>query len=166
MIAKPRNQILIGNHLCRFLLVALFVAVLANNANSSEPTTAIDVAKTSSCGCCLAWIDHLKENSFSVTSKNMTMGNLTRFKLKNGIGPKTASCHTARIENYTIEGHVPAREIRRLLTERPDAIGLSVPGMPLGSPGMDFGDDREAFDVLLIRHDGSTETFASYPGSK
>lgn len=95
----------------------------------------------------------------------MTMGNLTQFKLKNGIGPKTASCHTARIENYTIEGHVPAREIRRLLTERPDAIGLSVPGMPLGSPGMDFGDDREAFDVLLIRHDGSTETFASYPGS-
>ena len=149
-----------------FLMAALVATVLADDAKSGEPADAIDVAKTSSCGCCLAWIDHLKENDFSVTSKNMTMGNLTRFKLKNGIGPKTASCHTAKIDGYTIEGHVPAREIRRLLKERPDAIGLSVPGMPLGSPGMDFGDDREAFDVLLIRRDGSTETFASYPGSK
>lgn len=166
MIAKPQRQNLIGNHLCRFFLVALFVTMLMTDANSDEPVVAIDVAKTSSCGCCLAWIDHLKENSFSVTSKNMAMGSLTRFKLENGISPKTASCHTAKIEGYTIEGHVPTREIRRLLIERPDAIGLSVPGMPIGSPGMDFSDDREAFDVLLIRQDGSTETFASYPGSE
>ena len=166
MIAKPLSQTPMGNRLCRVLLAALFATVLADDAKSGEPTVDIDVAKTSSCGCCLAWIDHLKENDFSVTSKNMTMGNLTRFKLKNGIGPKTASCHTAKIDGYTIEGHVPAREIRRRLKERPGAIGLSVPGMPLGSPGMDYSDDREDFDVLLVRKDGSTEIFASYPDLK
>ena len=89
-----------------------------------------------------------------------------RFKVDNGIDAKLASCHTAKVGGYTIEGHVPAQEIRRLLRERPDAIGLSVPGMPLGSPGMDSGDDRESFDVLLVRRDGSTEVFASYPGKK
>lgn len=114
----------------------------------------------------MAWIDHLKDKGFSVKSEDLAMGKLIQLKQRNGINPELASCHTAKVHGYTIEGHVPAREIRRLLTERPDAIGLSVPGMPLGSPGMDFGDDREAFDVLLIRHDGSTETFASYPDSK
>ena len=166
MIAEPLSQTPMGNRLCRVLMAALFDTVLADDAKSGEPTVDIDVAKTSSCGCCLAWIDHLKKNEFSVTSKNMTMGILTRFKLKNGISPKTASCHTAKIEGYPIEGHVPAREIRRLLRERPDAIGLAVPGMPLGSPSMDYSDDREDFDVLLVRKDGSTEIFASYPDLK
>lgn len=166
MIAKPDCKTHMRNRFCRFLMAVLVAAVLTEEAKSGEPGAAIDVAKTSSCGCCLAWIDHLKENDFSVTSKNMTMGILTRFKLKSGIGPKTASCHTAKIEGYTIEGHVPAREIRRLLKERPDAIGLAVPGMPLGSPGMDYSDDQEDFDILLVRKDGSTEIFASYPDLK
>ncbi|MBO9423075.1 CopG family transcriptional regulator [Labrenzia sp. R4_2] len=73
-----------------------------------------------------------------------------------------ASCHTALVDGYVIEGHVPATDIRRLLSERPDAIGLAVPEMPLGSPGMDQSDMREAYDVFLIRRDGSTEVFASY----
>lgn len=94
------------------------------------------------------------------------MGQLMRFKLDNGIDAKKASCHTGKIGGYTIEGHVPAQDIRRLLRTRPDAIGLSVPGMPLGSPGMDFGDDRQSYDVLLVRRDGATEVFASYPGKK
>jgi len=149
----------------RTLIIALIVSALASNAASGEPVT-MDVAKTSGCGCCVAWIDHLKENGFSVKSRNMAMGQLMRFKLDNGIGLKTSSCHTAKVGGYTVEGHVPAREIRRLLKERPDAVGLSVPGMPLGSPGMDFSEEREPFDVLLVRRDGTTETFASYPGSQ
>ncbi len=148
----------------RTLILALMTLVLASNATSGE-TPAIEVSKTSACGCCVAWIDHLKEKGFATKSRNMAMAQLMRFKRDNGIGPKTASCHTARIGGYTIEGHVPAREIRRLLKEKPDAVGLAVPGMPLGSPGMDFGDDREPFKVLLLRRDGSTEVFASYPGA-
>lgn len=76
--------------------------------------------------------------------------------------PKHASCHTAKIGGYTIEGHVPASDIRRLLKERPDAVGLAVPEMPIGSPGMEVGTERDAFDVLLLFHDGSSKVFTSY----
>jgi hypothetical protein len=79
---------------------------------------------------------------------------------------RLGSCHTAQVEGYAIEGHVPAREIRRLLAERPDAVGLAVPGMPIGSPGMDghaYGTRKDPYDVLLVRKDGSTTSFQSYP---
>ena len=89
-------------------------------------------------------------------------GLLVRFKLDNGVPQRMVSCHTALIDGYVIEGHVPAADIRRLLEERPDAVGLAVPGMPYGSPGMGPEDDREAYDVFLIRKDGSTEVFSSY----
>lgn len=82
-------------------------------------------------------------------------GSLTRFKIDNGVPQRMASCHTALVDGYVIEGHVPATDIRRLLSERPDAIGLAVPEMPLGSPGMDQSEMREAYDVFLIRRDGS-----------
>ena len=84
------------------------------------------------------------------------------FKLDNGVPQRMVSCHTALIEGYVIEGHVPAADIRRLLEERPDAVGLAVPGMPYGSPGMGPEENREAYDVFLIREDGSTEVFSSY----
>jgi hypothetical protein len=161
----PRQTLAKDKHMLRFLILSVIAISLASNAKSGE-SVIIDVAKTSSCGCCIAWIDHLKENGFTVKSRNMAMGQLTRHKLDNGIGPKTAACHTGKVDGYTIEGHVPVREIRRLLKEKPDVIGLAVPGMPIGSPGMDFSEDREPFDVLLVRRDGSTEVFSSYPGSK
>lgn len=87
---------------------------------------------------------------------------LGRYKLDNGIPHEMASCHTGRIAGYMIEGHVPPADIRRLLRERPDAIGLAVPGMPFGSPGMGSEAEREGYEVLLIRSDGSTEVFSSY----
>lgn len=87
---------------------------------------------------------------------------LARYKLDNGIPQKMISCHTGRIEGYMIEGHVPAADIRRLLEGRPDAVGLAVPGMPYGSPGMGPESEREAYEVFLIRRDGSTEVYASY----
>ncbi len=98
---------------------------------------------------------------FVVRSEDMTTGGLMQFKMKHGIRSNFA-CHTARIAGYTIEGHVPEREIRRLLREKPDAIGLSVPGMPLGSPGMDFGNSKEAYDVFLVSSDGTTIPYAHY----
>lgn len=88
-----------------------------------------------------------------------------RFKLDNGVPQRMVSCHTELIDDYVIEGHVPASDIQRLLEERPDAVGLVVRGMPYGSPGMGSEGDRDAYDVLLIRDDGSTEIYTSYPAT-
>lgn len=145
------------------LLILLICLLWRPSAASEEPS--VFVAKTSGCGCCVAWIEHLKNNGLSVESENMAMGSLMQFKLQSGIGSELASCHTARVGNYTIEGHVPANDIQRLLTEQPEAVGLAVPGMPLGSPGMDQGSDREPYGVLLILPDGSTKIYATYPAA-
>ena len=147
----------------RNLLLALALATSASQAGAQAAQA--HVIKTNGCGCCLAWMEHLEENGFSVTGENMFGGALVRYKLEQGVPQRMISCHTAEIDGYVVEGHVPAADIKRLLEERPDAVGLAVPGMPLGSPGMDFGDSQEAYDVFLIKADGSTEVFASYPAS-
>lgn len=79
-----------------------------------------------------------------------------------GVTPEMSSCHTAFIDGYFVEGHVPASAVQRLLSERPDALGLTVPGMPIGSPGMEMGNQRDAYDTLLVLRDGSTEVFESH----
>ena len=145
-----------------FTFATVFSLSLA--AQAIAEATPIDVKKTNGCGCCLAWMDHLEENGFAPSGQDMFAGLLVRFKLDSGVPQRMVSCHTGLIDGYVIEGHVPADDIRRLLSERPDAVGLAVPGMPLGSPGMDQSRWREAYDVFLINKDGSTEVFASYPG--
>ncbi|WP_342640958.1 DUF411 domain-containing protein [Rhodoligotrophos ferricapiens] len=95
--------------------------------------------------------------------KNLAFGDLWERKMRLGLRTGLTSCHTGLVEGYVIEGHVPAREVSRLLAERPDAIGLVVPDMPFGSPGMSAAEGAEAYDVLLLRKDGSTEVFESYP---
>jgi hypothetical protein len=146
------------------LTLAAFVVALAATAQAEPTATPIAVAKTSGCGCCVAWMNHLEAEGFAPKGENLWAGEIVQKKLALGVPSELMSCHTGEIEGYVIEGHVPAADIRRLLTERPDAVGLVVPGMPLGSPGMDQGDDRDAYDVLLILRDGATEVFASYPG--
>ncbi len=152
-----------GKRIGGALLIVLFCLHWRPSIASEEHS--VYVAKTSGCGCCVAWIEHLESNGLPVRSENMAMGRLMQFKVQSGINAELASCHTARIGRYTIEGHVPVRDIRRLRTEQPDAVGLTVPGMPLGSPGMDQGSERETYDVLLIRSDGSTVVYATYPSS-
>ena len=146
-----------------FTFATVFSLSLA--AQAIAEATPIDVKKTNGCGCCLAWMDHLEENGFAPSGQDMFAGLLVRFKLDSGVPQRMVSCHTGLIDGYVIEGHVPADDIRRLLRERPDAVGLAVPGMPLGSPGMDQSRWREDYDVFLIEKDGSTEVFASYPGN-
>jgi hypothetical protein len=112
------------------------------------------------------WVDHLKEAGITVRVFNT--GN-TGARARLGIPAKLGSCHTAKINGYVIEGHVPAADIQRLLREKPKAVGLAVPGMPLGSPGMDgpvYGNRVMAYDVLLVQADGSTSVYQSYPGSQ
>lgn len=118
------------------------------------------VYKTVSCGCCGDWVDHLRGEGLQVRVHDVA--DTTPMATRLGIPPDLRSCHTAEIGGYAIEGHVPAREIRRLLVERPYAIGLAVPGMPLGSPGMEMGDRREDYDVLLFDRSGPTEIYAHY----
>ena len=124
--------------------------------------TPLEVWKDPDCGCCGDWVKHLDANGFAVRI-NDTGNSAARSRL--GVPAKLGSCHTALVAGYAIEGHVPAREIHRLLKERPQAVGLSVPGMPVGSPGMDgaaYGHRRDPFDVLLIAKDGSTQVYQSY----
>lgn len=143
-------------------ITTAFVFLIVMHGGVHSETLRMDVKKTATCGCCQAWVNHLKQSGFNVTTENMALGTLAGFKRKHGVGVEYQSCHTGRIAGYTIEGHVPAREIERLLKQRPDAIGLSVPGMPVGSPGMEVGSERDAYNVLLLKKDGSTEMFASY----
>ena len=112
----------------------------------------IAVYKTPGCGCCDAWVDHLRENGFSVSVTEMD--DLTPIKLQQSVPAALQSCHTAIVDGYVIEGHVPAADIRRLLSERPQASGLAVPGMPIGSPGMEQGDLREPYASILFGPDG------------
>ncbi len=122
----------------------------------------IKVYKSPTCGCCNDWIDHLEANGFTVTA--FDDGN-TNARKRLGMPVKFGSCHTGEINGYAIEGHVPAKEIHRLLEERPDAIGLSVPAMPRGTPGMDgpiYGGIVDPYDVLLIGTDGEATVFQSY----
>jgi hypothetical protein len=139
----------------------LFVATQRSVA--AAPELKIDVWKSPTCGCCVDWIQHLQANGFLVNAINVPDSRHVRARF--GMPAKYASCHTGLIAGYVVEGHVPAREIKRLLREKPKALGISVPGMPVGSPGMDgpsYGGLRDPYDVLLVLADGSARVFASY----
>jgi hypothetical protein len=131
-------------------------------ASAADTPSSIEVWKSSTCQCCGAWVKHLEANGFAVKVNDTTTGALAALKREAGIGDKLASCHTARIDGYFVEGHVPGSDIKRLVAERPDAVGLAVPGMPVGSPGMEQGNEFEPYDVLLVKKDDSTEVFAKH----
>ncbi len=113
--------------------------------------TDVTVYKSPWCGCCGAWVDHLRDNGFDVRVEEQE--DLAPVKARLGVPPELQSCHTAIVDGYAIEGHVPAADIHRLLTERPAAKGLAVPGMPIGSPGMEMDGRQDAYDVILFGND-------------
>ena len=120
----------------------------------------IHVYKSPTCGCCTAWVKHLEENGFEVDVTETS--NLNPIKADAGLTPALASCHTAFIGDYVIEGHVPASDIQRLIAEAPKATGLSAPGMPIGSPGMEMGDRKDHYKVILFNETCQTRVFAQY----
>ncbi len=146
----------------------LFLAGLsASGIALASPTFAttkplVKVLKDPACGCCGTWIDIMQREGFEMEVQNASWETLSEYKANKGIPEEMASCHTGLLEGYVIEGHVPPADIRRLLAERPDAVGLTVPGMPYGSPGMGPESDREAYSVFLIGKDGTTEVFNHY----
>ncbi|MGF1671755.1 MAG: DUF411 domain-containing protein [Balneolaceae bacterium] len=121
--------------------------------------TDITMYRTAGCECCVKWADHLEENGFRVETK--TVNNLLELKSENGVPGELASCHTAFVDEYIIEGHVPAEDVRRLITEKPDAAGITVPGMPIGSPGME-GSFVQNYEVILFDKNGKEEVFARH----
>lgn len=145
-------------HLSTVVAIALAGSPLL--ARAAPPL--VEVWKSPACGCCKDWVKHLEANGFEVRPHDT--GN-TDARARLGMPTKYGACHTAQVAGYTLEGHVPAREVFRLLKERPDAVGLSVPAMPRGSPGMDgpaYRGKRDPFDVLLVLRHGSSSPYQSY----
>ncbi len=125
--------------------------------------TPIEVYKSPLCGCCDGWVAHLREHGFEVKVHDVEDTGVHRARL--GMPERFGSCHTGVVAGYAIEGHVPAAEIRKLLAGKPKAVGLAVPGMPVGSPGMEQGSRVDPYSVLLVRADGGASVFARYPAS-
>ncbi len=146
----------------RRTLLAALAALPALQLPALAATSVIRVVKSPTCGCCGAWEDHLRAAGFTVESHAIPDEELWALKARVGLTEDTASCHTGMIDGYIVEGHVPAADIRRLLAERPKAIGITVPGMPIGSPGMEMGDEVEPYDTLMILPDGNTNVFESH----
>lgn len=155
----------------RPVLLACLAALtsVAACANDAKPTTAatpaalptVAVYKSPSCSCCEKWVGHLREAGFEVEVHDVD--NVHPVKMRVGLPPGKGSCHTAEVAGYFLEGHVPAADVKRLLTERPTARGLAVPGMPAGSPGMELPDGRiQPFDVELIAADGTSSRFSRH----
>jgi len=141
-----------------FHAFALLLATVAMPALAADPQT-VTVYKSPTCGCCKLWVDHMRQSGFEVATHDIA--NVTPVKMEHGVPPQLASCHTALVGGYVIEGHVPAEDIARLLRERPPVAGLAVPGMPMGSPGMEYG-TPQPYDVVAFGKDGSLTRFSSH----
>ena len=147
-----------------FAVFALGVALYASAAAQQKTAAAlpkVTVYKTSSCGCCKLWVDHLKSSGFDVQAMDVSSADVRAVSKAAGLKDDDTSCHTAKIGNYTIEGHVPAEDIKRMLKEKPAIAGLAAPGMPQGSPGMDQG-SKERYDVIAFKKDGTSTVFATH----
>jgi Cu/Ag efflux protein CusF len=153
--ALPRRQ---------WLAAAAVLALTGFERTALAQATTVQVWKDPNCGCCQLWVEHLQASGFKVEVRDVG-NNSARKRL--GMPEVLGSCHTATVGGYVVEGHVPAVDIHRLLKERPVALGLSVPGMPIGSPGMDgpeYKGRKDAYDVLLVQKNGSSKSFQHYPG--
>jgi hypothetical protein len=136
------------------------MAIAAVPAIGADTVPLVEVFKNPSCGCCGAWVDHLKAAGFKV--KVTPVDDTAVARRKYGLPDKFGSCHTAVVAGYVVEGHVPAGDIKKLLVMKPVALGLAVPGMPVGSPGMEMGSRRDAYQVLLVDKQGRERVFSSY----
>lgn len=123
----------------------------------------IEVYRSPTCGCCGKWIEHLKKNSFVV--KDYVTNDVDLIKNKYGVTDVMASCHTALVNGYVVEGHVPAADIMKMINDKPDIIGISVPGMPVGTPGMDMGGRKDPYQVVSFDKEQNYQIVNSYEGN-
>ncbi len=139
------------------LAIIAAVALPLRTATSALPE--VVVYKSPTCGCCNAWIDHLQDNGFKVVARDTN--DVAAIKMQHGVTPELASCHTALVDGYVLEGHVPATDVKAMLKQRPQITGLSVPGMPIGSPGMEQDGITQPYDVVAFDRQGA-RVFNSY----
>ena len=143
------------------LFIMVFASILFWPKVETSPKIEVVMYKSATCGCCTKWAEYMETAEFEV--KQVVPDDLDSVKVEAGITQELMSCHTAKVGNYVVEGHVPLEDVRRLLHEKPDAIGITVPGMPTGSPGMEVeGQPADNYDVLLIHNNGSTSIWASH----
>ncbi|MDM8351158.1 DUF411 domain-containing protein [Pseudomonas sp. sp1636] len=138
---------------------ALAALLFGAASQAAEPLN-IDVHRDANCGCCKQWVAHLEANGFKVIDH--VESNMTLVKQRLGVAPRLASCHTAVIDGKFVEGHVPAAQIIEL-SKRPDLVGIAVPGMPAGSPGMEVGGKQQAYQVIGLTQTGTDQVVAEYP---
>lgn len=146
-----------------FALTSLAVARLDDGRSAQvKPGAAIQVTvfKDANCGCCREWVEHLRKNGFAVTAKDTT--DVSSVKRTGRVPQRLYSCHTAFVNGYVVEGHVPAADIHRMLRDKPKIAGIAVAGMPAGSPGMEVGGRKDPYDVVAFRRDGSTSVYAKH----
>jgi len=148
----------------KILLTAIAILIAACGAKTPGDQPTIEVWKSPTCNCCSKWIEYLRKEGFKVVAHNETAMNPLKAKL--GVPQPLAFCHTGVVDGYVIEGHVPAADIHKLLADKPAARGLAVPGMPIGSPGMEQGDRRDAYETVLFTAEGTTQTFAEHGDRK
>jgi hypothetical protein len=147
----------------RTLLMGALLLPFAQTHAAARPL--VEVWKSPTCGCCKDWVAHLEANGYPVKTYEVSESAKATKRLGLGMPEKLGSCHTALVQGYVLEGHVPAREIHRLLSERPRALGLAVPGMPVGSPGMDgaaYAGRKDAYSVLLVQRGGTSGVYQDY----
>lgn len=143
-------------------LSALAFCLLASSVSFADPLPTVTMYKDPNCGCCDAWADHMKTAGFQVDIKNEN--NMSLIKNHAGIVPQIASCHTAIVNGYVVEGHVPASAVKKMLNSRPQITGLAVPGMPIGSPGMEIeGQENDSYHVLAFDHQKAV-SYGQYKG--
>ena len=131
------------------------------NSFAADSLPEVTVYKSATCGCCSGWVKHMEENGFKVVSHDVQ--DLAHYKDKAGVPGDVRSCHTAFVDGYAVEGHVPAEDVLKLLEEKTAGVtGLAVPGMPMGSPGMDYGHQKDAYKVISFTRDGKTSVYAEH----
>ena len=139
--------------------IFLLLALLASSIFAVEGKEMV-VYKSPYCGCCTKWIDLMKKEGFNV--KTVMLNNVNEIKSKVGLTSKTSSCHTAIVDGYFVEGHVDYSAVKKMLNEKPDILGITVPGMPIGSPGMEQGDVKEAYNILYVNKNGTTGIYEKH----
>jgi hypothetical protein len=147
----------------RKLLVAVVVLLAGSMTPRAQQNAgpSVDVFKSATCGCCSKWVDHMRQAGFTVHVSDLPEAELQKIKARYNVPASAHSCHTARVGGFTVEGHVPAGEVKRLLKEKPKVAGVAVAGMPLGSPGMEVKGVRpQPYQVLTFDLQGATKVYS------
>ncbi|MCK5831662.1 MAG: DUF411 domain-containing protein [Methylococcales bacterium] len=155
------NKIILGIF---FVLMNLSFSLKANEKVATAKPIEIEVYRSPTCGCCGKWIEHLKDKQFVV--KDIVIDDVQVIKDKYGVPIEMASCHTALVDGYVVEGHVPAADIMKMINNKPKVIGISVPGMPVGTPGMDMGGRQDPYQVVSFDKEKNFKVVKSYKGKK